>query len=269
MSDYADEFTDLLGAYALDAVDDDERARIDEHLRTCRFCATEVAEHREVAARLSQSGGDAPAGVWDRIAAELSPPAPALRMSFSPDGEVDPLSTSGPVAEAGAGGGAAAHETRPDPAVVVPLARRGRRRTAALLAAAAVVLAALGIGVAVGRMGRDGGGAVEVADGSRAVEVALTGSSRAGAQAVVADDGRGLLVAHDLPVTGADEVYQLWGRVDGVVLSLGTFSADTEVVNFQLDPQRLDRVDLFAVTRERAPGVAASTQEPVLAGTTT
>ena len=35
MSDYHDDFTDLLGAYVLDAVDADEAQRIAEHLRTC------------------------------------------------------------------------------------------------------------------------------------------------------------------------------------------------------------------------------------------
>ena len=84
MSDYHDQYTDLLGAYALDAVDGEEQAQIELHLRTCPWCAAEVAEHREVASFLSHGGSDAPDGVWDRIVAELSPPAPPLRMSFSP-----------------------------------------------------------------------------------------------------------------------------------------------------------------------------------------
>ena len=43
----------LAGAYALDAVDDLERATFDRHLADCDSCATEVAELREAASRLA------------------------------------------------------------------------------------------------------------------------------------------------------------------------------------------------------------------------
>src|SRR3954447_19413249 len=55
----------LTGAYALDALDDVERAGVERHLRTCAGCAAEVAELREV-------------GTWlaDRVA---TPPPPELK----------------------------------------------------------------------------------------------------------------------------------------------------------------------------------------------
>ena len=43
----------LTGAYALDAVDDIERARFEQHLATCEDCRAEVAELRETAALLA------------------------------------------------------------------------------------------------------------------------------------------------------------------------------------------------------------------------
>jgi len=55
----------LLGAYALDAVDDLERASFERHLRECEQCRTEVDELREVSARLAD-------GAW-------SVPPPSLR----------------------------------------------------------------------------------------------------------------------------------------------------------------------------------------------
>ncbi|WP_433302848.1 anti-sigma factor [Actinoplanes sp. CA-030573] len=55
----------LIGAYALDAVDDVERAAFDRHLRECEECRTEVDELREASARLA-------AGAW-------SVPPPRLR----------------------------------------------------------------------------------------------------------------------------------------------------------------------------------------------
>lgn len=55
----------LVGAYALDAVDDVERAAFDRHLRDCEACRAEVAELQETAARLAD-------GTW-------SVPPPNLR----------------------------------------------------------------------------------------------------------------------------------------------------------------------------------------------
>ncbi|MER7273658.1 anti-sigma factor [Dactylosporangium sp. NPDC000244] len=50
----------LVGAYALDAVDDLERVAFERHLRNCPTCAAEVAELRETAARLAEPVAEAP-----------------------------------------------------------------------------------------------------------------------------------------------------------------------------------------------------------------
>ncbi|GAA4243529.1 anti-sigma factor [Dactylosporangium darangshiense] len=50
----------LAGAYALDAVDDIERAAFDRHLRDCPSCVVEVAEMRETTAWLAQPVAEAP-----------------------------------------------------------------------------------------------------------------------------------------------------------------------------------------------------------------
>lgn len=269
--DNFDRFSDLLGAYALDAVDPDERDLVELHLADCPRCRAEVAGHREVAAYLSQTGAAAPEGVWDRIVAELSPPAPALRMSFSPTGEVDPL-----------GGGAAALADEPTVAPTSSLAearaRRGiRARTfvAAIGAAAAIVLV-LGL-VAVNQFRRldkmesaVGGASLEQlaneAVGSSKVQVHLEGEGGQ-ATAVVDGTGQGYLFKKDLPATPDGDVYQLWGKVDDETISLGLFGDDTSVVPFTVDAQRLDGVEAFMVTQERAGGVAATTNVPVVIGT--
>jgi hypothetical protein len=267
VSDQFDEFTDLLGAYALDAVDGDERDAIEAHLSTCPRCRAEVAEHREVASFLSQAHAPAPEGVWDRIAAELAPPAPPLRMSFSPAGEVDPLAEdpSGP-ADAPV-------------APVVPFAGRQRsvrmRTFVAVASAAAVVIAVLGI-VAINqsRNGDAGSSALPSYEAvcNRSIpraklDVRLKGTGKTSAQAIVDADGRGCLVTAGLPRASAGHVYQLWGKVDGTVLSLGTFGGKTSVVPFQVDPSRMKGVQAFAVTEELAPGVLASKQPALVAGT--
>ncbi|HEX3425675.1 MAG TPA: zf-HC2 domain-containing protein [Acidimicrobiales bacterium] len=84
------ELQELLGAYALDAVDPEEAAVIELHLATCPRCRTELAEHREVAALLGYAGGSAPRGVWDRIISSLEEPPPALDLTRARRGTEPP-----------------------------------------------------------------------------------------------------------------------------------------------------------------------------------
>lgn len=261
MSEYTDEYTELLGAYALDAVDDDEREAIERHLLDCPRCRAEVSEHREVAAVLSQTGSPAPEGVWDRIAADLSPPAPPLRITLAAPG------TEG-----------AAPEAAPA-APVASLADQRRRRSKTMIAIvgiAASIVAILGV-VAVGQSQRlnkletamSDRSMEELADEVEAdavLEAELTGTGGT-ARAVVSDTGRGFLIVDDVAEVPAGDVYQLWGKVDDVVLSLGTFGHGEDVVPFSVDPNHLDDVELFAVTQEKAPGVPSSENEAALAGT--
>lgn len=252
-----DEFSEVLGAYALDAVDPDEAAAIEDHLRTCALCAREVSEHREIAALLTRGSTTAPQGVWDRIALELSPPPPAMRMTLA----VEP-----PVA----------------PVVVLPSGgevRTGRRRTvpvrvfAGALAVAACLLAVVGAitwdqSRRIDRMEAALITTAPATPGPGEVDVRLTGGGGdLTAQAVVDRRGVGHLYAADLPALPDGDVYQLWGKVDGTLLSLGAFGSGSDVVTFQIDPQRLGAVEAFAVTQERSPGVVTSTQDALVAGT--
>ncbi len=65
------EIQELLGAYALDAVDPETAALVERHLETCVRCSTEVARHHEVAGLLANSGGESPPELWDGIASQL------------------------------------------------------------------------------------------------------------------------------------------------------------------------------------------------------
>ena len=82
-----EEASDLLGAYALDAVDGDEFAELEEHLETCPRCRAELDSLREVAGGHGQLGRAAARGavVPDRRSAcptagedEEPPPMPRL-----------------------------------------------------------------------------------------------------------------------------------------------------------------------------------------------
>ena len=58
------EIQELLGVYALDAVDPDTAAMVERHLGECVRCSMEVAQHHEVAGLLANSGGASPAALW-------------------------------------------------------------------------------------------------------------------------------------------------------------------------------------------------------------
>lgn len=70
MTDH-DVIQELLGAYSLDAVEPDEVVEVEGHLATCARCRQELAGYREVTSLLAHTGGEAPAGIWDRIAAGM------------------------------------------------------------------------------------------------------------------------------------------------------------------------------------------------------
>src|SRR5256885_12618210 len=74
------EISELLGAYALDAVDGDEAEEVRAHLDTCPRCADEVRQHREAAAPLAFAGERAPEGLWDPVPARLEATPPPLDM---------------------------------------------------------------------------------------------------------------------------------------------------------------------------------------------
>ena len=260
---------ELLGAFSLDAVEDDERDVIDAHLVGCPRCRAEVEGHRETAALLAHSGERAPEGVWDRIASALDETPPAL--------ELDRIAPR----PAGA-----------EPTATVPsddLSERRRAKAAVprsvpLRAAAATMAVAaaltLFLGVALGR--NDDGGlsrleaaaeAMEKAAVSNAAYAALTDSGnervelassdgKATAQVVRLPDGTGYLVPHSLAALPADRVYQLWAVRSDAKISLGVLGAKPEVSAFRMTGP----VAAYAVTEESAGGVAASQNQPIAVG---
>ena len=76
-SDDPYELDELLGAYALDALEPDERRRVEEYIAVNPRAAAEVQQHREVATMLAFTGMSAPDDVWTKIAAEIDAEAPA------------------------------------------------------------------------------------------------------------------------------------------------------------------------------------------------
>ena len=235
------EIEDLLGAFALDAIDADECQLIERHLRHCPACEAEVREHREVAATLAP-GGTIPEGLWDAIAAALEEAPPPLEL-----------------------------------APVVPLARRRPRSMpvlAALTAVAAAAAAVLGVRVMdqEGRLDRMQTAMAED-NVQRAAVVALANptaktvelraaDTQAAARVALLPDGRGYILADGLASLATDRTYQLWALIDGERISAGTLGQQPKVAAFNVSGP----VDGFAITEEQGTGVVASKNPPVVVG---
>ena len=98
--------SELLGAYALDAVDGDELSELEEHLATCPRCQAELDGLREVAGAIGNSVEPLPEGLWSSIADQLGDdrpeneePPPMPRLTSSRTGALP-----GPAARAGRAG---------------------------------------------------------------------------------------------------------------------------------------------------------------------
>ena len=271
------EIQELLGVYALDAVDPETAAMVQRHLDECVKCSIEVAQHHEVAGLLANSGGESPARLWDGIAAHLDgsvPPAwESLAARLEPaDGRADRVVVTG-----------APEPDRADagPATVVPIteARRSRwlRRGASLVAAAAVIVA-LVLGAQVDHLHHQVSALQAHPLLSAAQQSALTqpstkqvelaGSTGSGKVTVVLTAaGTGFVEGTGLRALPSGRTYQLWGEIGGQTISLGLLGRDPAVVPFSVAGD--GSVQAFAITAEHAGGVVQSTNQPVVSGPVT
>ena len=255
---------ELLGAYALDAVEADEAVDIEAHLATCPRCRAELNEHREVVGFFAYAGQDAPAGLWDRITAGMQDQPPELRL--------DRIRASTVTAD-----GVADQPAAP----VIPIDRHrgprprrspGYRAFVAVASAAAVVVAVLGVALAQARSSANRHSAVAtMADvrtaldqkGSRKVVMASPGGGGASLDAVVTPSGVSYLYDSSLTPLPVDRTYQVWGVVGRERISYGLLGTrPAAVVRFETGPG----VDALAVTAEVASGVVTSHEPTVVKG---
>jgi hypothetical protein len=274
---------ELLGAYALDAVDRPTAALIEAHLDGCVRCSVEVAQHHEVAGLLANSGGASPAGLWDGIASrldEVSPPSwdgLAGRLVVGDD-RTDRVRDGGGVEQPHL-----PHE--PDRgATVVPLASTRRRRLAAVATVVAAVAAvvALLLGIQVHHLDNRVSALQARSTLTGAEQAALTDPSTKkvtlapgpGAPSpsgvnekvtvVLTSTGTGFVEGAGLSTLPSDRTYQLWGMIGGRAISLGLLGHDPGVVPFSVAGGL--SVDALAITAEHAGGVVQPTEQPVVAG---
>ena len=234
------EIEELLAVYALDAVDDDERALVDDYLRENPRAVAEVESYREALSYL-HAGAAAPPGLWERIATELESAPPPLRLD----------------------------------AFRTPTSRRALGRILAIAAAVIALVAAGGvIAHQQSEIDRRDSDSVAAAIAREAEAAQRNPQSRTvlmrdsgGALSVVAyvePDGDLFLSGEQLPMLDRDRTYQLWCIRDSAPtpVSLAVLGADPTTTKLHLDSCS----GLLAITNETVGGAAQPTGDPVVAG---
>jgi hypothetical protein len=281
------EIQDLLGAYALDAVDKETATMIDAHLEECVKCSIEVAQHHEVAGLLANSGGPSPAGLWEGIAERLDRSTPPsweqLASRLGPDGtpeDVDGTPAHGPVHTDDVGAAADRERSK----VVSIDERRSRSRLltrAATVVAAAAAVVAVVLGVQVHHLhnqvsalqGQPQLSGVERSalqdPTTKKVELTATTAHPNGSTVtvVLTRSGTGFVEAGGLTSLPGGETYQLWGVIGDKTISLGLLGSAPGVVPFSVAGNA--DVSAFAITAEQSGGVVHSSHQPVVAGEVT
>lgn len=195
MSEHTSDVHKLTGAYAVDALDDLERARFEQHLATCEDCRAEVAELRETAALMS-----------DIVAA--TPPASLRESVLTGITQVRPLAPEVPAATS------------------VPEASVGRRAWAPFLVAAALALF-IGVGALIVQPWTDdvprltAAEQVIQADDAQEVFLDLGEAGRATVTRSKSQD-RAVITTEDMVAAPDGKDYELWlMSPDGVFTSAG------------------------------------------------
>ena len=222
---------DLTAAYALHALDAEEREAYEEHLAQCARCRDELAQLQESAAALA----------W---AVEAPAPPPALRARI--------------LAEATAG--------RDN---VVPLPLRARRVWQA--AAAVAACAAVGLGIWAATLHNSLGtaraheSALQIVADPASHTVAVQGGR---GMVAVGRNGVGVLVVDRLPVAPDGKTYEAWVIPrGGKPVRAGTFDGGDGMTMVRLQ-MPVPKGATVAATVERDGGVDAPTTKPFLSAET-
>jgi len=192
----------LSGAYAVDALDDQERELFEQHLAGCSACQAEIISLREAASLLPETSYAAPPpALRDRVLADI--------------GKVRPLPPL-PVQET------AGQEPVRD------IASARRRRFPVRLAAAAAVLAVLGVGAAVTEPWEDNtnqqnpGIAEQVLAAADAERLSLRVGDAEATLVRSVSVGRAVIVTDNMPPAPEGKVYELWlQRPEGNMVPAG------------------------------------------------
>jgi anti-sigma factor RsiW len=254
----------LVGAYAVDAIDEQERSAFELHLAECPECQAEVASLQEAATQLS-------------LMSETAPPSSLRESVLAGIKTVRPLppleaQSRGPVA-AGPVGGSTPTADAPTAAETNVVHLRSRRRVTAWLAsaAAAAVLLVGGIAWSPWDNNSNGNGSGRTVSATEQVLEAKDAKRYekviGGAKATIVRSvslGKAVIIADHMPAAPDGKDFQLWldqpnrGMVSAGVMPHG--SADTVTILLSGDAATATGA---GITVEPAGGSTAPTTEPL------
>ena len=235
-----EDLSELLGAYALDALEPSERLGIEGRIDSDPRLRAEADELSQIASLLGVDGAginELPSGAWDRFATLLDKPtaqAPVVDLSY----------------------------------------RRQRRVRQIVMGAAAAAFIGMLIAVAaqqhrIGSLERASGSleraaaSASNAPGAKHADL-LESSGQKTALVTVLPDGTGYLDLAALPALDENHVWQLWTVDTSRLVSLGVTRDSSTPMAFHGSPG----VRTFAVTVEPLGGSAQATTKPIASGST-
>lgn len=242
----------LIGAYALDAVTDRERAEFEQHLAGCEHCRAELVGLRETAASLGSSAAtQPPAALRESVLQGISRVRPLPPLAAEPTEPTEPTDEL------------ESHRARRRPAL------DGRRVRQWLIAAVIVVVAVIGgatwhpwtsstpTTVAAVQQVLD-------AHDAHRYPARLEGTP---ATVVVSPSlGKSVLQAQHLPSAPAGHTYQLWYlTAAGKATSAGFITPSTSGPSSALLRGNAQKAAMVAVTIEPTGGSAQPTTKPIMA----
>jgi anti-sigma-K factor RskA len=215
---------DLLAAYALDALDDDERERFEQHLEDCADCTEQLATLRE----------------------------PVAALAYAAEGPVPPAELRDRIIEG------ARSEPR---AAVIKLPRRNWALGAVATVAAAAACLAIGLGIWANSLSnsldreRSARSAVDRLLAENATAKPLIGAN---GSLLVSQSGRAALVVCGLDKAPSTKTYEAWVITGKSPQPAGLFRGGSDCNPVELT-QRVPQNATVAVTLERAEGATSPT----------
>ena len=264
-----DAISELLGVYALHALEPEEAAEVDIHLETCADCRTELVEHLDVAAALgSMDLEPVREGMLDDIFARVrrEDDAAVVDLSSAPAGS--------PARAASVDGDVDLDVDRVATVIALDAAREARRhrtRRWRTGVAAAVIAGAIAVPSVVALQSTTPSlAALATKAASRTGSHTVLLKDTAGhslAKVVVGADGIGYLVSNTLAVLPDDRTYQLWAVTSSdsgtPPISAGLLGSHPGVVPFTVAATTA----AYALSVEPKAGSLKATTTPFAIGT--
>jgi anti-sigma-K factor RskA len=194
----------LVGAYAVDAIDEQERSAFELHLAECPECQAEVASLREAAAQLSLMSETAPpSSMRDSVLAGIRTVRPLPPLEAQSPGQVasGPVGDTSPTADA------------PRPAGTNVLTFRPRRRVTTWLATAAAAAALLIGGITWSPWDNNSKEPVTATQVLQAKDAQRFERTIGGAKATIvrsASLGTAVIIADNMPAAPDGKDFQVW-----------------------------------------------------------